>query len=88
MIRHNTHQLRSRIGKPFAVFVFAVGGQPCAMLGRHILKPLIFTRASNTTRDFFANLRKLGIATKPERAEISLILPEEFRFRWQGMVLA
>jgi hypothetical protein len=41
-----------------AVFVFVAVGHPCAMLGRHILKPPIFTTASNTTRDFFREFAK------------------------------
>jgi hypothetical protein len=58
------------------------------MLCRHILKPPILTAPSNATREFFADLRKLMIATEHHQDEILSILTEEIGFQSWGMAFA
>jgi hypothetical protein len=58
------------------------------MLCRHALKLPILTLPSSATREFFANLRKLMVATEHQEDEIVLILTEEIGLQWWGMAFA
>jgi hypothetical protein len=58
------------------------------MLCRHSLKSPILAAPSYATREFFANLRKLMIATEHQHDEILLILTQEIGFQSWGMAFA